>query len=263
MRIITLSEYYSDDPREDNYYKMMKLWLHHINMFASECEVEFLYLSEDRNWVLHKDFQDYIKRFNNLSINFKKIEVEKIGAVPGGRKLRHDCLFNHKLSILKNEEKPYVWMDIDVYLFHPLKEFYKHLDEHPLVGTGHGSYVRDQTEVFNSGLYAVKEDFLDLSAGVETCLENNKDNHHACHDQNVTHFAMKNAGYNPFVFSGHEKWNWWGIRCNFEKSADGNYRHCTNKEGEQIYASHFWGLQKPWRHGDSKPFWEESMRQIL
>tara|TARA_B100000287_G_scaffold435245_1_gene502624 strand:- start:3143 stop:3943 length:801 start_codon:yes stop_codon:yes gene_type:complete len=266
MRIITLAEYYGDEKTsvpQDNYYKMMKLWIHHINMFASECHVEFLYTKEENNWLFFKDFQNFIKRYDNLNITFKKITTEVIGRVPNGRGHvhRHQCLFNHKLSVLKNEPKPYVWMDIDVYLFSPLKDFYKHLDNHPLVGTGHGSYVRDQTEVFNSGLYAIKEDFLDLESGLKTCLEVSDAG--ACHDQNVTHYAMKNINYSPFVFEDHIKWNWWGVRCNYVKDNNGNFTQCTNKEGEKVHASHFWGLQKPWRHGDSKPFWEESMRQIL
>jgi len=272
MKITTVIELFGQEKEEllNNYYLMLKLWLHHLNMYANECEIELLYINSftgvKSNVLFYKDFEEFLKRYPKLNISIEQIDSPQVDRTPRGRKhsIKHQQFFNNKLAVLQRKP-PFIWMDIDLFLFKPLKEFYKHMGDNPFVGTGHGSHIRGEKDKVQAGLYILnKENYIDIELGLKQCQELAGDQaQHVCHDQGIINGFFTKTGLNPFVFHGHEYWNWHGMRCDFHKDGAEEFVRCTDKEGDEVHGCHFWGLQKPWRYAPTKAFWEDSIKRII
>tara|TARA_Y100000588_G_C14272936_1_gene933124 strand:+ start:4566 stop:5384 length:819 start_codon:yes stop_codon:yes gene_type:complete len=272
MKIVTTIELFGEESREldNNYYMMLKIWLHRLNIYASECDIELLYVNENQghksNVLFYNDFKKFLSKYPNLKINILKVEQPDFDYTPRGRRrsLKHQQFFNNKIAIL-SQKPPFIWMDIDLFLFRPLKEFYQHLGEHPFVGTGHGSHTRGEKEKVQAGLYILnKQNYIDIEVGLEECRREAGDQaQHVCHDQGIINGFFRKTGKNPFVFEGHEYWNWHGMRCDFHKDGNEEFVRCTDIGGDEVFGCHFWGLQKPWRYPRTVPFWEDCVKRIV
>jgi hypothetical protein len=264
MKVITIANYTHG---KDNYYKMFLAWLAHNHQYMSECEIVLAYAWEDRNELFSDHCQNFLKNYDNVTI--KKLKSTPF-PIPRRPRLTFTPFIRNYMMSVWYEEAPYVSIDTDLFLFKPIKEFYKHLDDNPFVGTGHGGYQRKQENHLNGGLYGVGDsNFFDVDAIYDYMTSKFPEGSNGSspgdiswRQQHAVNEWIAHKNYNPFVFEEHYFWNWWGRFCKFNRDSSGNY-DVTNERDEQVYGAHFFGGKKVWRTPNGKDaFWEPTIQKI-
>jgi len=263
MKIITIANYTHG---QDNYYKMFLVWLAHNYDYMSECEIVVTYGWEEKNEIFSDHCQKFLKKFDNVTLKklkptpFPIPRKPRVGMTPFVR--------NYMMSVWY-EDGPYVYMDTDLFLFKPIKEFYKHLDGNDFVGTGHGGYQRKQENHLNGGFYGVGADnFFDVEEIFDYMTSKFPDGSSGSspgdiswRQQHAVNEWVAHKNCNPFVFEDHYYWNWWGRLCQFNANADGSF-NVLNERKEEVYGAHFFGGKKVWRTPNGLDFWNASIEKI-
>tara|TARA_Y100000004_G_C8846664_1_gene382883 strand:+ start:43 stop:852 length:810 start_codon:yes stop_codon:yes gene_type:complete len=262
MKVITIANY----PKDDNYYRMFLAWVVHNYNYMPECEVQICYAGDRKNMIFSDECQELLRQFDNIT--FKELKPTPF-PIPKSRISMVPFVRNYMMSVWY-EKAPYVYIDTDLYLFKPLKEFYKYLDNAPFVGTGHGGYSRKQEKHLNGGFYGVGDDnFFDVDILYKHMITKFPEGSSGSTPSNISwrqqhsiNEWMEYKQYNPFVFDDNHFWNWYGRLCKFSKNSDNSYK-VLNEKNEEVYGAHFFGGKKPWRCPNaSENFWQPTMQKI-
>lgn len=268
MKVYTIGDFAVHDSfPHHNYYKIILVWLNHNMKYMSECEVVIYYTYEENNVLFTDHFQNYLKNFDNVTL--KKLAPAYGFPIPGATLAMLPYVRNYMMSVW-DEPAPYVWMDTDYYLLRPLKDFYKHLDDRPFIGTGHGGYKRAQEDHMNGGFYGMgTDDFINCREVYEYMTthfpEGSGGRYAGDHwrQQHAINEWMKHKSYDPFAWSDdHYFWNWHGRDCRFKLRDDDSVR-IRNEKDEEINGIHFFGTNKPFRFTSARTtFWLKNLEEI-
>jgi len=254
----------------NNHYKMGLVWLNYNMKYMKECEIVLYYTFEEDNAVFTDHYQNFLKNFSNVTL--KKLEPAYGFPIPRPTLAMLPYVRNYMMSVW-DEPAPYVWMDTDYFLLRPLKDFYKHLDNHPFIATGHGGYRRDkQRQHMNGGFYGMgTDDFINCEEVYRHMTrefpEGSGGRYAGDHwrQQHAINEWVKVKNYDPFGWDEEGKhyfWNWFGRDCHFKLKDDGTVS-ILNERDEEIYGAHFFGTYKPFRFQSSRlTFWREELKKI-
>ncbi len=237
-----------------NYITMTKICLNLIRKHSPDFDIELLYVNEDNNLLFGQDYQNFIKKFDNVSI--KKLEPMGFDYRRGNA--NHKATYDFKLAVW-NEKAPYIFIDTDLFVFSDINNFYNQVGDAPFVGTGHGSYRRKQEKALNGGFYYMGEtNYVDPLKALERFKLEWPDAEPL--DQNVLSCYLKHIGCDPFVIPEAERWNWFGKETRPVK-IDGQYKALDHLDKE-VYGAHFFGNYKPWRCKHWREFWTEAAQEV-
>ena len=244
MDILTIYNY----PDDDKYLNLLKLWLKQITKYNDIGGNIYVLSYNDHTYHISKIKETY--KFEWIKLNVRK-------------NLNHPFLDKHnvkfKLFNLTSWKNPYLFIDVDAFVFEKLSNLTRYSNDKPWIGFNHQNiplHTENKGEFLNSGVQLVSDPnfvkYQDILSKVRNVL---------CpgFDQALLFSYFKEIGYDYTHAELSKNWNACaGYSRTFLKDSEWTCETnstCINndkliskgiKSGEKVFINHYWDEFKPW-----------------